>query len=171
MASISPLPSRHRWRRIRALLAVCTSLGLPASFTHSSAYAGDLTYIYDDLGRLVATVDGGSSDPLGGVALYAYDAVGNVLSLTRQPTSQLSIIEFAPKCGSAGTPIAVWGTGYSSTPAQNTVTVGGTAASVTSATPTKLVISAPSGASGPLVVTTPTGSTTSSRSFTAGTCA
>lgn len=135
-----------------------------------AAHAGDLTHIYDDLGRLTATIDPASSDPLGGVAVYAYDAVGNVLSLTRQPASQLSVIEFAPKCGSAGTQLTVWGTGYSSTPAQNTVTVGGTAASVNSASPTKLVISTPSGASGPIVVTTPTGSTTSSQSFSAGTC-
>lgn len=170
MASISPLPSRHRWRRMVALLAVCPPLGLAAPFPSSPAHAGDLTYIYDDLGRLVSTVDGGSSDPLGGVAVYAYDAVGNVLSLTRQSASQLSVIEFAPKCGSAGTPVNVWGTGYSSTPTQNTVTVGGTAASVTAASPTKLVISTPSGASGPLTVTTPTGSTTSSQAFTAGTC-
>lgn len=37
---------------------------------------GPINYIYDDLGRLVGAVD--SQD---NVAIYSYDAVGNILSI------------------------------------------------------------------------------------------
>jgi len=136
-------------------------------FTIKAAHAADIVHIYDDLGRIVATVDG--SDAVAGVAVFSYDPTGNVLGIARQSPSQLALIEFAPKCG-APTQVTLWGTGYSATPSQNTVTVGGLAAAVTAATATTLVISVPPGASGALTVTTPSGSTTSSQSFAAGAC-
>ena len=124
----------------------------------------DMTYVMDDLGRLAAVID-----PATETALYSYDKVGNLLGIARRSSALLSLIEFAPKCG-APAQVTLWGTGYSATPSQNTVTVGGLAAAVTSATATTLVISVPPGASGTLTVTTPSGSTTSSQSFTAGAC-
>jgi YD repeat-containing protein len=42
------------------------------------AFADHARYIYDDLGRLVQVIDG-----QGNVATYNYDAVGNLLSITR----------------------------------------------------------------------------------------
>ena len=40
--------------------------------------ADQATYIYDDLGRLSQVIDGQRN-----VATYSYDAVGNLLSITR----------------------------------------------------------------------------------------
>jgi YD repeat-containing protein len=42
------------------------------------AVADQAQYIYDDLGRLSQVIDG-----QGNVATYTYDAVGNLLSITR----------------------------------------------------------------------------------------
>ena len=44
----------------------------------SHANADQAQYIYDDLGRLSQVIDG-----QGNVATYQYDAVGNLLSITR----------------------------------------------------------------------------------------
>lgn len=50
-----------------------------------------INYVYDDLGRLVAVID---KD--GNAATYSYDAVGNLLSISRQVPTQVSIIQFSP---------------------------------------------------------------------------
>lgn len=159
-------------RLIRALLfcsclfayTVALQPSLPGSLALPHVHAAEVTAIYDDGGRLVAVVDSASNE----VARWTFDSTGNLLSLTRQSAALLSLIEFAPKCG-APTQVTLWGTGYSSTPSQNTVMVGGIAASVTSASATKLVVSVPAGGNGPITVTTPTGTTTSSQSFS-GAC-
>lgn len=44
----------------------------------TQAVADQAQYIYDDLGRLSQVIDGS-----GNVATYNYDAVGNLLSITR----------------------------------------------------------------------------------------
>lgn len=49
----------------------------------------NVNYIYDELGRLVGVID-----PSGNAAAYHYDAVGNLLSISRDAASQVSIIEF-----------------------------------------------------------------------------
>ncbi|MBI1728960.1 MAG: IPT/TIG domain-containing protein, partial [Candidatus Rokubacteria bacterium] len=46
----------------------------------------------------------------------------------------MSIIDVAPNHGPVGTAVTISGTGFGTTPSQNTVTFNGTAASVTSAT-------------------------------------
>jgi YD repeat-containing protein len=122
----------------------------------------DTINIYDELGRLTGVVD-----PAGETATYIYDAVGNLLSISRQSSALVSIIEFTPNSGPAGTTVTIYGTGFSTTPSQNTVTFNGTAATVTSSTATQIVTTVPTGATtGPINVTTPTGSATSSASFT-----
>jgi YD repeat-containing protein len=123
---------------------------------------GGISYVYDELGRLVAVVD-----PAGDTVRYNYDAVGNVLSISRQSSSILSIINFNPTSGPVGTSVTIYGTSFSSTPSQNTVTFNGMTATVVSATATKIVTAVPTGATtGPITVTTPTGSATSGTSFT-----
>ncbi|ULA64749.1 MAG: exported protein of unknown function [Nitrospira sp.] len=47
-------------------------------FSVAPALADQATYIYDDLGRLSQVIDG-----QGHVAIYSYDAVGNLLSIAR----------------------------------------------------------------------------------------
>lgn len=64
------------------------------------------------------------------------------------PTPTLSISSFSPASGAAGTVVTIAGTGFSSTPASNSVTFGTTAATVLAATPTALVVSVPAGISG-----------------------
>ena len=56
-----------------------------------SAAAAEVSYVYDDLGRLKAVIDPGTD-----TAVYNYDAVGNLLSISRQSSALVSIIEFSP---------------------------------------------------------------------------
>ena len=121
-----------------------------------------INYVYDDLGRLVATID---KD--GNAATYAYDAVGNLLSISRQVPSQVSIIQFSPGSGPVGSLVTIYGAGFSATAGQNTVTFNGVAASVTASSTNLIVTSVPAGATtGSISVTSPVGSVTSATSFT-----
>jgi YD repeat-containing protein len=121
---------------------------------------GDIDYIYDELGRLVAVVTAQE------FTRYTYDAVGNLLSISKGSPAQVAIIQFTPSHGSVGTTVTIDGTGFSATANQNSVSFNGVAASVTSATTTRLVTSVPSGATtGPVSVTSPNGTAASSTSF------
>jgi len=122
--------------------------------------SGDIDYIYDELGRLVAVVT------VQELTSYTYDAVGNLLSVSKGSPSQVSVLQFTPSHGSVGTTVTIQGTGFSATPSQNSVSFNGLAATVTSATTTRLETSVPSGATtGPISVTTPNGTAASSTSF------
>ena len=150
-------PSRAKI--IRVTLIVFLLLLLPNM--GSSQSANEIVYVYDELGRLVAVID-----TAGEAAVYKYDAVGNVLTISRYSSSVVSVIEFTPNTGSIGTTVTIYGTGFSTTPSQNTVTFNGQAATITSATSTKIVTTVPAGATtGPITVTTPLGSGTSSTAF------
>jgi YD repeat-containing protein len=121
-----------------------------------------INYVYDDLGRLVAVID---KD--GNAATYSYDAVGNLLSISRQAPTQVSIIQFSPGSGPVGASVTIYGAGFSATASQNTVTFNGVAASVTASSTNLIVTSVPAGAAtGTISVTSPVGSVTSSVSFT-----
>lgn len=137
---------------------VCVNL-LPV--TSISAQTG-ITYVYDELGRLVAVID-----QSGDTAKYSYDSVGNLLSISRYSSSTLSLIHFTPKQGPVGAVVTIYGTSFSSTPSQNAVTFNGVAATVTSASPTQIVTTVPAGATtGLIAVTTASTTITSSTSFT-----
>ncbi|NOT56638.1 MAG: hypothetical protein HOP18_18730 [Deltaproteobacteria bacterium] len=129
----------------------------------SEAYADDVQYVYDDLGRLSAVINATTNE----AAIYQYDAVGNLLGIVRQPASTLAILNFTPKSGAVGTSVTIVGLGFSPTATQNSVTFNGTPTIVLSATATQLVVTVPTGATtGTIAVTTPSGSATSSSSFT-----
>jgi YD repeat-containing protein len=131
------------------------------NFTLNSVF---ITYIYDELGRLVGAVD-----PNGETVRYGYDAVGNLTSVSRQSSSQVSVVEFSPNGGAVGATVVIYGTGFSGTPGQNAVTFNGTAATVTSSTSTRIVTSVPAGATtGFIAVTTPAGTATSAAPFMVG---
>jgi YD repeat-containing protein len=120
---------------------------------HVSAQGG-VTYVYDDLGRLVGVID-----PSGNAAVYSYDAVGNVQSITRYSPNQIAVLNVSPRSGPIGTTVRISGTGFSATLSQNTVSFNGTTAAITSASTTQLVVTVPSPATtGPLTVTSPNGS-------------
>jgi YD repeat-containing protein len=123
---------------------------------------GPVNYVYDDLGRLAAVIDVN-----GNAAEYTYDIVGNILSIARFTSTQISIIDFSPETGPVGTAVTINGTGFSTTPAQNTVKFNGVAATVSSATNTQLQVTVPTAAtSGAVSVTNTNGTATSIKNFT-----
>ena len=72
---------------IRQLAWVALVLMLPMLLVWPAAIPADQAqYFYDDLGRLSVAVDGNKN-----VAVYAYDAVGNVLSVTQSAQGAGSI--------------------------------------------------------------------------------
>jgi YD repeat-containing protein len=132
------------------------------NFSLNAVGTQPISYVYDQLGRLTAAID-----QAGNVAGYAYDSVGNILSISRGSAQQLSIISFSPNSGSVGSTVTVYGTAFNTTPSLNTVKFNGTTATVTAATATSLVVSVPSGATtGTVSVTTSAGTATSTPSFT-----
>src|SRR5512136_1874370 len=73
-------------------------------FAVSAVFAGEVKYIYDDLGRLYQVIDS-----QGNVATYNYDPVGNLLSITRS-TGGLSgpvVIGILPNSARAGDTVDV----------------------------------------------------------------
>jgi len=123
---------------------------------------GPVSYVYDDLGRLAAVIDVN-----GNAAEYTYDIVGNILSIARFTSTQISIIDFSPETGPVGIAVTINGTGFSTTPGQNTVKFNGVAATVSSATKTQLQVTVPTAAtSGPVSVTNANGTATSVQNFT-----
>jgi YD repeat-containing protein len=63
---------------ISKLLTILVCLLMLCAVPPSSTVADQAQYIYDDMGRLSQVIDG-----QGNVATYTYDAVGNLLSITR----------------------------------------------------------------------------------------
>ena len=135
----------------------------PVNFNLSAtSHTASIKYAYDDLGRL-RTVE----DKVGEAAKYNYDAVGNLSGISRHLPSQVAILLFSPHKGIGGTQVTISGTGFSANAAENTVNFNGLATTVISATPSELVVNAPSGVTtGPITVTSPAGNATSSEPFT-----
>ncbi|MEG8281212.1 RHS repeat-associated core domain-containing protein [Streptomyces sp. AHA2] len=98
-------------------------------------------YAYDAAGRLA-----GVTDPGGQTARYRYDEAGNRLGIDRFASSTLSVLSVVPVRAAPGAKITLSGTGFSPTVAGNTVTIGGKAAAITSASATRLVVTVPTGA-------------------------
>lgn len=139
------------------------------NFSLKGPGSGTITYAYDELGRVV-----GVTDSSGDAVVYQYDAVGNVTFISRHNSTGISIVNFFPSSGPIGTAVTINGTGFNTTPSNDTVTFyNGHTATVTSATATQLTVTVPSGAStGTISVSTPTnGSTTSATNFTVTTSA
>lgn len=117
-------------------------------------------FAYDATGRLAGVID-----PAGDAAIYRYDAIGNVLSIHRYASSAVGVMSVVPASAPAGASVRVFGTGFSSTPANNTVTFGSSAATVTTATATTLDVTVPAGGSGTVKVTVAAKATTWSGTF------
>jgi len=123
-------------------------------------------YAYDELGRLVFV-----SDQTGSAAMYTYDAVGNLITISRVDSATfidpVVITAVLPTQGSVGTSISVFGRGFSDVPSQNAVSFNGGPATVTFATPTRLIVSVPpSATTGTVTVTAPLGAANSPNPFT-----
>ena len=151
------------WVGLTTAVAIVAAL-LPVHSLPAAAATNPIKYVHDESGRLVGVVN---TD--GSAAQYVYDKVGNITAINRFTSTQVSIIEFTPDAGPASTSVSIWGTGYSSTPSQNTVKFNGTPATVTSADPNRLVVTVPGAAStGPISVTVGASTVTSQAQFVVG---
>ena len=155
------------WRRgfLCFAIAVFACVVGPAAAL-SSPPGNAFRFFHDADGRLKAAID-----PEGDTATYEWDAGGNLLSIARSASSDLSIAQLAPSSGEAGDTIEINGTGFSSNPGSNTVKFNGTAATVKAATPWSLTVEIPAEVtSGPVTVQTPgEGPVTSAQNFTVAT--
>src|SRR6185436_11699904 len=143
-----------------------TSKGADKTFTTLASSPSDgFHFVHDVDGRLKAAIN-----PEGETATYGWDAAGNLLSVSRKPSSELSIIQLNPGSGDVGETIEIEGTGFSSTPESDTVEFNGTPATVVEASPWSLSVEVPEGAStGTVTVETPNaGPASSPEEFTIG---
>ena len=125
--------------------------------------ANAVQYFYDDAGRLNKVVD-----PSGSIATYNYDAVGNLLSISRSTVAANgpTILSFTPQQGAPGQVVTIQGEGFSATPSADVVKFNGTAATVSAATTTSLTVAVPAGATTGLLSVTLAGVTaTSDKNF------
>ena len=139
---------------VLASIFICTGI----------AHAAGANYVYDELGRLVQMIAGDGSS-----TQYAYDAAGNVTAVKADTVNTLAISSFTPTSGDAGTNVTVFGSGFSTTAASNTVTINNVAATVTSASASQLNLTVPASATtGLITVSNANGSVTSTQAFTVG---
>lgn len=129
-----------------------------------NSFANQAQYFYDELGRLSVVVDADKN-----VAVYNYDAVGNLLSIDRfaQGSGSIGIYTLSPSSGVVGTQVDIRGFGFSTTPADNQVAFNGQAASVLTSTVETIRAVVPANATtGPVTVTNTNGTATSPKPFT-----
>lgn len=130
-----------------------------------SATSQTVQYAYDAAGRLSVV-----ADTRGDLAVYDYDAVGNLLSIRRVAVADapdaVVIALVAPEAARRGATISIFGKGFAATPDANSVTVNGARADVVTASSTRLTVIVPQEATtGAIRVTAPLGTATSSHPF------
>jgi Domain of unknown function (DUF6531)/IPT/TIG domain len=158
----------QRWSHTDLLLGVLVVVllwccGLGASSASASVPSTAIRYTYTQDSELSAVIK-----PEAEYALYTWDAAGNLSSVAKKSSTKLSIIQLEPSKGAVGETVNIWGTGFSTTPSNDTVKFHGTAATVTAATAYTLAVKVPSGATtGTVTVQTTTeGPVTSAQTFT-----
>jgi trimeric autotransporter adhesin len=98
---------------------------------------------------------------------YTFDAAGNITNIARQAAPGFAITSFTPASGFEGTPVTIYGTGFSATPASNVVKFNGTTAAVSASTTGSISTTVPTGATtGTISVTVGANMVTSAQSFT-----
>ena len=147
------------FKRALAVLAA-TALALCVAAQALARQGGTTRYIYDEKGRLQAVVS-----PSGETVVYEYDAAGNIKSVRRISADTLAVFTFTPREGIFGDRVTIVGSGFGA--GVSGVDFNGAAANVVEVTPTSRVVEVPQGATtGPITVTTPRGSVTTSSPFT-----
>jgi YD repeat-containing protein len=109
-------------RRRRSAIASLISFALAICFSDALAQQTRITYLYDDLGRLVRVIT-----ETGDAATYHYDAVGNILRITRETgvSATASVVNVSPNSGVRGTSFPVSITGLNLSGANLTSGVAG----------------------------------------------
>ena len=133
--------------RLVSLLVVVVFAGAVAE----SAFAIDgFGFVYDSNGRLVNAIDPANPGSLG-LVTWAYDANGNITSIARGNAATIRILSVKPARAAIGSTVAISGTGFSATVAQDVAKFNGTTATVTSASRTRLLVTVPAGATTGLI--------------------
>lgn len=143
------------------LLVFRLGIGL---FLSCHVYADQAQYMYDDQGRLTSV-----ADSTGALAVYNYDAVGNLLSIDRftPPGSGIGIYLVNPITGPITELCRVQGYGFDPVASNNVVKFNGVTATVSYATANTLTVVVPTGATtGTVTVTNTNGTANSPSSFT-----
>ncbi len=137
--------------------------GMSVSAALATVPSTAIRYTYTQDSQLSAVIK-----PEAEYALYTWDAAGNLSSIAKKSSTKLSIIQLEPSKGAVGETVDIWGTGFSTTPSNDTVKFHGTAATVSAATAYTLAVKVPTGATtGTVTVQTTTeGPVTSSQTFT-----
>ena len=105
--------------------------------------ADQAQYFYDELGRLMGVVNG-----QGAAAVYQYDEVGNLLKIDRFTSTggNVGIFFFTPSSSLVSKPVEIRGFGYTTPASSNTVSLNGTNTTVVSGTSSSLLVTVPTGA-------------------------
>jgi YD repeat-containing protein len=150
-----------RKRILRSFPIFVLAVVLGTSLLSATAQQGNTTtYVYDANGRLHAVIS-----PAGEAVVYEYDASGNITAIRRLPATALAIFSFSPQEGLPGDHVTFIGIGFGG--GVNDVSFNGASATVVSVTPAKVVAIVPAGATtGPVTITTPTGSVSTATPFT-----
>jgi hypothetical protein len=128
-----------------------TISGLPSTVTGGSVYTE---------GRSVPVANGSFTDTFGRWDVHVY----HFTPAAPPPAPRPTVTSFAPTSGPVGTAVTITGSGLAGASA---VTFAGTPATYTVATDTQLTATVPAGAvTGPIAVTAPGGTVTTSSSFT-----
>ena len=144
--------------RRQSLVTVVDTQTTTVNLKLDEIVTGSISYLYDAGGRLAATVGPVET------TIYSYDSVGNLLSISRQPSSQLSIISVVPRSGSVGQLVTINGTGFGTTPS---VQFNGVAATLISAADTRIVTTVPAvGVTGQIQIAVTTSQGTVNAPFT-----
>ena len=99
---------RMKQMALQKIVTVMACVLVLCVFVATQAIADQAQYIYDDLGRLSQVIDRQGND-----ATYTYDAVGNLLSITRDTggVGAPTITALTPNTGNAGAPVNISITG------------------------------------------------------------
>jgi YD repeat-containing protein len=117
---------------------------LIAPFSLLAQQGGTTRYVYDDNGRLRAVIL-----PTGEVAVYEYDAAGNITAIRRPGANTIEFLSFFPHEGGAGDQVTILGSGIG--PAYQSVTFNGVTATVIQATPSVIIAEVPNAATTGLI--------------------
>jgi len=146
------------------LFAILVASAIVCPSIVSAQSAAYFQYFYDDIGQLTKVIDSSGNE-----IDYQYDAVGNILQITRTTgpgSGALAVLDFTPQQGGVGETVTIQGQNFSTTPGANIVKFNGTQTTVTAATANSLTVTVPSGATtGIITVSVGTSTATSSVAF------